>query len=240
MKLKKIASLMLAGVMAVSMLAGCNTASNGGNNGGEGEGEGTTTSGYSAVMAENVSDAVKDMDYVTFQDNSADRAALEDALGNLSSTSNALGVILGKTPENVNETADWKDFVDLTVVRADFADALGLADTDLNENDMSLDYWTASDLNMNRTIKEGALYVVDGNVDVNKAVKQIATKLSGLFAELDKQGVVGDAEDDDSIIYDYDYTISVSVVNKTLAPFAGYSVSANFIAVTVNRTVSQG
>ena len=27
MKLKKIASLMLAGVMAVSMLAGCNTAS---------------------------------------------------------------------------------------------------------------------------------------------------------------------------------------------------------------------
>src|SRR5699024_4342122 len=29
MKLKKIASLMLAGVMAVSMLAGCNTASNG-------------------------------------------------------------------------------------------------------------------------------------------------------------------------------------------------------------------
>ena len=240
MKLKKIASLMLAGVMAASMLAGCNTASNGGNNGGEGEGEGTTTSGYSAVMAENVSDAVKDMDNVTFQDNNADRAALEDALGNLSSTSNALGVILGKTPENVNETNDWKDFVDLAVVRADFADALGLADTDLNENDMSLDYWTTSDLNMNRTIKEGALYVVDGTVDVNKAVKQIATKLSGLFAELDKQGVVDDYDNDKSIIYDYDYTVSVSVVNKTLAPFAGYSVSANFIAVTVNRTVSQG
>ena len=102
MKLKKIASLMLAGVMAASMLAGCNTASNGGNNGGEGEGEGTTTSGYSAVMAENVSDAVKVIDNVTFQDHSADRAALDDALGNLSSTSNALGVILGKTPENVN------------------------------------------------------------------------------------------------------------------------------------------
>ena len=237
MKLKKIASLMLAGVMAVSMLAGCNTASNGGNNGGEGEGEGTTTSGYSAVMAENVSDAVKDMDYVTFQDNSADRAALEDALGNLSSASNALGGILSRTPENLNENFD---FGDLAVVRADFVDALGLADPDLNENDMSLDWWTGSDLNMNRTIKEGALYVVDGTVDVNKAVKQIATKLSGLFAELDEQGVVGDDVDEESIIYDYDYTISVSVVNKTLAPFAGYSVSANFIAVTVNRTVSQG
>ena len=40
MKLKKIASLMLAGVMAVSMLAGCNTTSNGGNNGGGGWGGG--------------------------------------------------------------------------------------------------------------------------------------------------------------------------------------------------------
>ena len=50
MKLKKIASLMLAGVMAVSMLAGCNTTSNGGNNGGEGEGEGTTTTGYSVAF----------------------------------------------------------------------------------------------------------------------------------------------------------------------------------------------
>ena len=237
MKLKKIASLMLAGVMAVSMLAGCNTASNGGNNDGEGEGEGTTTSGYSAVMAENVSDAVKDMDYVTFQDNNADRAALEDALGNLSSTSNALGGILGITPMNLNSDIAWDD---VDVVLTDFADALGLADPDLDENDMSLDYWTTSDLNMNRTIKEGALYVVDGTVDVNKAVKQIATKLSGLFDDLDEQGVVGDAENDNSIIYDYDYTISVSVVNKTLAPFAGYSVSANFIAVTVNRTVSQG
>ena len=237
MKLKKIASLMLAGVMAVSMLAGCNTASNGGNNDGEGEGEGTTTSGYSAVMAENVSDAVKDMDYVTFQDNSADRAALEDALGNLSSTSNALGGILGITPMNLNSDIA-RDDVD--VVLADFADALGLADPDLDENDMSLEWWTNSDRNMNRTIKEGALYVVDGNVDVNKAVKQIATNLSIFFDDLDEQGVVGDAEDDESIIYDYDYTISVSVVNKTLAPFAGYSVSANFIAVTVNRTVSQG
>ena len=37
MKLKKIASLMLAGVMAVSMLAGCSGNGNGGN-GGEGEG----------------------------------------------------------------------------------------------------------------------------------------------------------------------------------------------------------
>ena len=53
MKLKKIASLMLAGIMAVSMLAGCKTASNNGN-GGEGEGEVTPTSTTASVLRENL------------------------------------------------------------------------------------------------------------------------------------------------------------------------------------------
>ena len=87
MKLKKIASLMLAGVMAVSMLAGCSTASNGGNNGGEGEGEGTTTSGYSAMLGEKAADALKKADkdkLFTFTDNADDQKALAAASVNLS------------------------------------------------------------------------------------------------------------------------------------------------------------
>ena len=55
MKLKKIASLMLAGVMAVSMLAGCSTNGNGGNGGNGGEGEGqvnTDNLSAASVIAE--------------------------------------------------------------------------------------------------------------------------------------------------------------------------------------------
>ncbi len=48
MKLKKIASLMLAGVMAVSMLAGCSN--NGGNNNGSSSSEPTTTVGAADAM----------------------------------------------------------------------------------------------------------------------------------------------------------------------------------------------
>ena len=52
MKLKKIASLMLAGVMAVSMLAGCSGNGNGGN-GGEGEGQVNTDNlSAASVIAE--------------------------------------------------------------------------------------------------------------------------------------------------------------------------------------------
>ena len=82
MKLKKIASLALAGVMAVSMLAGCKSGTPNPNPG-EGEGEGNTATGYSATLGDKVSDAVKDLGYITFADSAAAKAALEDAVGNL-------------------------------------------------------------------------------------------------------------------------------------------------------------
>ena len=75
MKLKKIASLMLAGIMAVSMLAGCKTADNG--NGGASSSEPTTTTGYSALLEDNLGKAVTDKSYVTFADNAASVRILE-------------------------------------------------------------------------------------------------------------------------------------------------------------------
>ena len=229
MKLKKIASLMLAGVMAVSMLAGCSTTSNNGNSGeGEGEGEGTATSAYSATLKENMPKAVKDMENVTFQDNADDRAALEDALGNLSSTTLAQATILPQTATNVNAIPNWSDDFDL--VASDFIDTLGFKDGDLDPADLSFVSIQNRDTNVTR--KDGAIYVVDGTVDINKALKQVAADLDDKFAALpdESDGVVND-----ELHYTYDYTISVSVVNKALAPFAGYSASANFIAVTVTR-----
>ena len=86
MKLKKIASLMLAGVMAVSMLAGCNTTSTDPEQ--PTDPETPTTTGYSDVLAENLSDDAK-KDYIAFEDNADDLAALEDALSKLSWTTTA-------------------------------------------------------------------------------------------------------------------------------------------------------
>ena len=63
MKLKKIASLMLAGVMAVSMLAGCSGKSNDDNNNGQ-ENNGSQATGVAATFASYLSDK----DTVTFTD----------------------------------------------------------------------------------------------------------------------------------------------------------------------------
>ena len=84
MKLKKIASLALAGIMAVSMLAGCNTASNGGNNGnGEGDGENNgVVSGISSAISTAVKADVTGIDTnVKFSDDSALDENLKYAAG---------------------------------------------------------------------------------------------------------------------------------------------------------------
>ena len=84
MKLKKIASLMLAGVMAASMLAGCQNASNGGNNGnGEGDGENNgVVSGISSAISTAVKADVTGIDTnVKFSDDSALDENLKYAAG---------------------------------------------------------------------------------------------------------------------------------------------------------------
>ena len=106
MKLKKIASLMLAGVMAVSMLAGCSTTAV--------DPEPTPdpdpvpATGYSVELAANLSDAAK-KDYITYEDNADDIAALEDALGNMSSTTTAAGAVLPKVVVPVNKCVAFED-----------------------------------------------------------------------------------------------------------------------------------
>ena len=227
MKLKKIASLMLAGVMAVSMLAGCNTASNGGNNGeGEGEGEGTTTTGYSVAFGEKVeklSSVVKGKDYVTFADNANDQAALEDALNN----AGALQILGGTVSSTVSDANDIPD-----AIQADFEDAAKLNRYGINNGAGNVFNGTST---INRTTKVGSVYYVDGTVSMDKALDQLAARLNGLFATLQKDST---EDNDDVETWDFDYTISVSVVNKTSDVIDWYNGSVNVIAVTVTRTAT--
>ena len=228
MKLKKIASLMLAGIMAVSMLAGCKTADNGGN-GGEGEGEGTQTSGYSAVMADAVSDKVKDMEHVTFQDNGNDQTALKNAMNYLGEK--ALSEYQNfVAPWSVDGWTGkgWDEFQDVVLKGID-------SDSDhLGENDLGCMWWYNSDGVRNQDVKCGAVYVVDGNVGVNEAIKMVANDLKTTFENGLKDTVTVETADSGTLVYDYSYVISVSVANKTIG-----DQTVNFILVTTARTVNK-
>ena len=222
MKLKKLMALALSGVLAVSMFAGCAK----GNVKPEPtpDPEEPTATGYSVTLGDKV-DVEKD--YITYQDNADDTAALQDALGNLASVSVAANATLPQTvvPFDGNNFGDR----DSELVIDDFVNALDIENDNLYlwamHNDLVNDTeWKADD-----TVKYGVLYVIDGTVDVNKALAQVADEVKDTISRLPNvnHGTVAR--------YTYDYTVSASVVNKALEPFAGYTLSANFIAVTITR-----
>ena len=232
MKLKKIASLALAGIMAVSMLAGCGE---GISNSGSSSSENTSTaSGYSKVLADNLSDDVTDKKYVTFQDNAQDEAALRQSLNNLntealknSSEGHVLECIYNYAKNGYPEMI------------ADFTDAAGFTDKDLKIGDLKME-WYASSNYINRTVKDGTVFVIDGVVGTNEAVKRVAAQVEDyleMLPEHNSQKVGGNSNVNNDV-YDYEYTVSVSVVNKAVNAVNWSNASVTFIAVTVTRTAT--
>ena len=251
MKLKKVMALALAGVMAVSMLTGCG---NGGNGGASENGEENgVAGGFSSVLAKYMEESAK-MDNVSFQDDADVTAALADALGNRGSL-----LLAGNTvaPVVLPEVSP--------LVGSDFKSNLGLdaVVTDVI-NVVAGDYEEilalfCKDSAANTTRSVGLLFVVDGTVSVEKALKQVADGVSAyvdyegekfatdmisldyLVSQLPESRTTGVNEDGEMIeageTWEYNYTVSASVVNKALTVFEGYNGSANFIAVTITRTL---
>lgn len=255
MKLKKMMALALSGVLAVSMLTACDTGSvNGGASSGDG-GNGVVT-GYSSVLAKYMEKSTK-KDNVTFQDNNADAEALEDALGNRGSlllSSNTLAPVVMPVVSPVISN-DFKNNLGLDVVVTDVVNGV-FGDWKQVCNVL------AAEGDVNTTKKIGMIFVVDGTISLEKALKQIADGASTYINEIENAGVSSYAAVDpncivdiislDTIVaehlpekastclgetYEYNYTVSASVVNKALTVVDGYHGTANFIAVTITRTV---
>ena len=284
MKLKKLMALALSGAMAVSMMTACGGSGNGGTpNGGEGEG---VVTGYSSVLAKYMEDTSK-KDYFTFQDDAAEAAALADALGNrgtlLLSANTVAPVVLPVTSPVIAN--DFKNSLGLDVVvtdvvngvLGDWVEILRLFGSETPFDDIGDIVGDIGDIEdtdidfadeVNKTKKVGMIFVADGTISVEKALKQIADGVSSYINDIelgdwstedveladgvDKANKVVKILSLDTIAseylpesktsdagetYEYNYKISASVVNKALTVFDGYNGSANFIAVTITRTV---
>lgn len=248
MKLKKVMALALAGVMAVSMLTGCG---NGGNGGASENGEENgVAGGFSSVLAKYMEESAK-MDNVSFQDDADVTAALADALGNRGSLllagNTVAPVVLPEVSPLVG--SDFKSNLGLDAV---VTDVINVAAGDYEEI-LAL---FCKDSAANTTRSVGLLFVVDGTVSVEKALKQVADGLSAyvdyedeeeefatdmisldyLVSQLPESRTTA-GENEAGETWEYNYTVSASVVNKALTVFEGYNGSANFIAVTITRTL---
>ena len=234
MKLKKIASLALAGVMAVSMLTAC------GSNAIDEQppvdnGNDTTVTGYSAKLQSELSAIAAD--HITFSDSSELNSALQYASGNVGNNAIAQAFIEqmkdGKIVQINSNTA-------FGLVQDGLRDALdvkfkdGKSDTkvveDMNPQGKEKDwanYYNKNDVN------NVILYVVDGGVDLNNAMDQIANKIG---AELEKLDDDFKADGDNSDV-NYNYTGSVATCTKTYE--AGHGMSVHFIAVELVRHIGK-
>ena len=251
MKLKKIASLMLAGIMAVSMLAGCNgepTPDPDDNGNG-----GVTVTGHSVDMGEALKDlaCIKDKDYITFADNAADQAALQKAVDTVDADALKDYAVINDVQSISNEAAgaDFHGTTSTRMAKA-FVSAAELSDNDVKPGDLAMAWYagygnSTNDASkfINTTAKDGALYVVNGDVTTEQAVQMVADEVEKILNDSDnalpKTNAKPDNADKGYTSWNYNYTISVSVVDKALqSNFAGAANSVHFIAVTVNRTAT--
>ena len=213
MKLKKIASLMLAGIMAVSMLAGCKSGTPDPKPN-EGEEE-NTASGYSAMLGEKAAkDLMKaDLDKVfTFADNADDQKALDK-------------LAVGISEEKMQE---WIVGNDLTVLHTKYYGSFK-KDTGLDRDSLSngTKIFAYED---SLTKKVGEVWVANGEISLDYVLDKIYETYKSQITSVPADGTVNNFD------VDYDYTVSVSVVNKAVKSSSIFNGSVNLIAVTITRT----
>ena len=232
MKLKKIASLMLAGVMAASMLAGCQTTSN--EQPTQPEEPTTPSTGYSSMLEDKMS--VQVTDKTVFQDDADLNAALDYAVGNIGNdkiTASFVESAVGSgSVRFINE--NWSSA--FTGVINTMRDKLDVKAEWENEDDGTLDNIRPTENNNYSNYKKNnvntlLVYVVDDGVEIPNALDQIKNSIQGTMEDKLFDDFKPAAQDQAG--RDYHYVCSVAVSNRNFE--SGHGIGVNFIAVEVTR-----
>ena len=237
MKLKKIASLALAGVMAVSMLTACGEANNIDDTQKPTEPDVTPAAGYSATFEGRLSAlAASNID----MSDSADlNAALKAAMDFAADGHIAQDYVLNYN-NKVNFVSGINNGTDLNQVAVEL---ISKADADKESMGQTSASDTIKVLNPESGVTNVAkynkddvdvvmLYVVDGGLSTDAAVKEVADKVNSDIEKLVKSyntaGTAGATHE-----VDYNYTGSVSADTITLD--ANHGMSMTFVAVEIVR-----
>ena len=221
MKLKKIASLALAGIMAVSMLAGCKDGGN--SNSGSSSENTNTTSGYSAMLGQKAADTLSkadNADLFTFADNADDQKALKKAVASLDQKT-VLDFVENYTIENLGEATKGVR----AGIQDDFQTEAGV------KREIANTGWFGADTIDSRKI--GDVWVANDDIAMDNVLTTIFDSYKSYFESEDGKGTLAGGE---KVSYDFD--VAVSVVNVPLSIYNDYTGSVNFIAVTVTRTAT--
>ena len=243
MKLKKIASLALAGIMAVSMLTACNTTS-------EQPQDPTTpptttpATGKSAVFEAALSD-LADVK-ITMSDSNDLQTALDTAAQNVGSATIIDFTTAIRAAGNVRTIANF-DPSGTVYLAPRFMATTSIPAGDLSVTADDMDAVTVQTafgrlvpVNTDDVANEVVtmLFAVDGFIGEDAAVKQVAEALDSYIGDLQIDNDMSQFEDGfiDHTTLHYTYTGSVSVTNRALAE--NHGMSLNIIAVQITRTAN--
>ena len=256
MKLKKIASLALAGVMAVSMLAGC--AETNANSTPTPTPTPTPVSGASSAFAAELNPlaSVK----ITMADDNNLQTALNAAAGNIGSATiidftnavRAAGHVWGGVRTIANFDANYNVYIaDVNAGDAIVSPLPGWAlVTSVPAGDLGVVADDMNAVNADRAFQDlipgfqevgtetvTMLFAVDGVVNQTAAVRQVAKVLDSSIGALridddnSAETIFGGV---DATTLHYSYNGSVAVTNRALAD--NHGMSLNIIAVQITRT----
>ena len=231
MKLKKIASLMLAGVMAASMLAGCQTTSN--EQPTQPEEPTTPSTGYSSMLEDKMS--VQVTNKTVFQDDADLNAALDYAVGNIGNdkiTDSFIESAFGSgSVRFINDawSSAFKGVVNTVRDKLDVKASWEATDHGTLDNIRPTENNDNSNYKKNN-VNTLLVYVVDDGVEIPNALDQIKNNIQSTWED--------DLYDDFKIGNnnsgrDYHYVCSVAVSNRNFE--SGHGIGVNFIAVEVTR-----
>ena len=237
MKLKKIASLMLAGIMAVSMLTACDTTSNTPDTGDDDQGTTTPVTGYSAKLGDEIAKlstiAGKKVDW---SESSKLQSSLNYQVGNVGYHA-LTGSFLNSLNDGQVQFVDsgWTTPALVTTVNDTVNDDMGAEQNARNYRDTDFALMAINPTLTNYATDDYntvMLFVVDNGVDLNNAMDRIAEMVSEAIVELDDDFTSSTLG---SMNADYEYTGSVATCTKTFE--AGHGVGVSFIGVEIVRDV---
>ena len=231
MKLKKIASLMLAGVMAVSMLTACDTTSN--EQPTQPEQPTTPATGYSATVQKKLSPIAKAK--LTLSDDAKLDDALDYAVGFASPNKigdwyiNEDGMAIINTDNNTS-AGDVAEHV-IEVMDAN-KDGLKKGSASAIKNFLS-----PNDDNYDKDDQDIVFtYIINGHAKMNNVLELVAEDISeNIMDDLSVLFNVGKGSQNSEV--PYYYTGSVSA--KTVDLDDGHGVSATFVAVELVRHIGK-
>ena len=251
MKLKKIASLMLAGVMAVSMLAGCSgsTTDDNTNNGNDNT---TTVPASNASTVFEGALSTKANIKIDMADDATLNANLNTAIENLTSSTIKVFNTVNKGVMNFAVNGYyWMDENGQLI--GNVVDSIMGGDLKIIADEMGADaMWTRAFAALRPTFNEAEdetvtmLFAVDSAVSDNAAVKQVAKRLDSAISLLQIDDDVIDPSKSaprasatvnpglDWTTLHYEYSGSVSVASKVLTE--NHGMGMRIVAVQITRT----